>query len=223
MSVAQSPSSPAEEFATRVERSLSLDALIVEAWLALEPNDEVRLKAPAGLCSLSLDHGRALRLLIGELPPSAIALLRPQYESLVRAIWARHCASNLDLGLLFAELTPESEQAAKRLPGVADMLKGIGKSGPKGAHPLLERARARLMGGMNSYIHGGIHPFRRGHDGYPIPLLVDVLKNSNAMSVLTLLVLAELSGDADVIELVRALHDEFEADLPELEPFAAPP
>ena len=222
MSVAQSRSNAADEFDTMVARSLSFDALIVEAWLAWEPSDEPRLKAPAGLCGLSLDHGRALRLLIGELPPSAIALLRPQFEILVRAVWARHCASDLDLDLLSAELTPESEQAAKRLPGVADMLKGIAKFGPTGAHALLDRARTRLMSGMNSYIHGGIHPFRRGQDGYPLPLLVDVLKNSNAMSMLTLLVLAELCGDVDVIEIVRALHDEFEPDLPALEPFAAP-
>jgi len=123
---------------------------------------------------------------------------------------------------LFAELTPESQQAAKRLPGIPQMLEGIGRSGPRGAQALLGRARARLMDGMNSYVHGGIHPFRRGQDGYPIPLLVDVLKNSNAMSMVTLLVLAELDGDA-VVDLVKALHVEFEDILPELEPFAASP
>jgi len=124
---------------------------------------------------------------------------------------------------LFAELTTESQQSAKRLPGIPQMLEGIGRSGPTGAVAMLGRARTRLMDGMNSYVHGGIHPFRRGQDGYPIPLLVDVLKNSNAMSMLTLLVLAELSSDAAVVDLVTALNAEFGDVLPELEPFASPP
>jgi hypothetical protein len=133
-----------------------------------------------------------------------------------------HCASDADLERLLAELTPESQKAAKRLPGIPQMLEGIGKTGPRGAEALLGRARTRLMDGMNSYIHGGIHPFRRGQDGYPIPLLVDVLRNANAMSMLTLLVLAELGGDAEVVELFRSLHIQFEDILPELEPFATP-
>lgn len=187
-------SSPNERLATDVDRSLSLDALIDQAWRTLESSGEARHEASAGLCSLSLDHGRALRLLIGKLPPSAIALLRPQYEGLVRAVWARHCASEADLQRLFAELTPESQQAAKRLPGTPEMLDGIGRSGPRGAQALLGRARVRMMDSMNS----------------------------NAMSMLTLLVLAELSGDAAIVELVRVLHVEFEDVLPELEPFGSP-
>ena len=217
-----SRSGPEERLAIEVERSLSLDALIGQAWQALDSNGDARLQAPAGLCGLSLDHGRALRLLIGVVPPSAIALLRPQYEGLVRAVWARHCASDADLERLSAELTPESQHAAKRLPGIPEMLEGIGRSGPRGAQALLARARVRLMDGMNSFVHGGIHPFRRGQDGYPIPMLLDVLKNSNAMSMLTLLVLAELSEDAAVVDLVKSLHVEFEDILPELEPFSAP-
>lgn len=216
-------SRPAERLALVVERSLLLDALIDQAWRALELNGEARHTASAILCGLSLDHGRALRLLIGEVPPSAIALLRPQYEGLVRAVWARHCASDADLKRLFAELTTESQRAAKRLPGITEMLEDIGKTGPRGAEALLGRARARLMDGMNSYVHGGIHPFRRGQDGYPIPLLVEVLKNSNGMSMLTLAVLADLRTDAGIAELMRALHVEFELILPQLEPFSAPP
>jgi len=123
---------------------------------------------------------------------------------------------------LFAELTYDSQQAAKRLPGIPEMLEAIGRSGPRGAHALLGRARARLIDGMNSFVHGGIHPFRRGQDGYPIPLLIDVLKNSNAMSMLTLLVLAELGDGVAVVELVKLLHFEFEDILPKLEPFSDP-
>lgn len=209
---------PLEQFASRLERSLALGVLIDETWEALEGSDEAKIKVPAGLCSLALDHGRAVRVLLPDVPASAIALLRPQYESLLRAVWARHAATASDLSRLLAPLTLESQQAAKKLPGVPEMLAAIEKSGPKGAAVLLGRARGQLWDGLNSFIHGGIHPFRRGQDGYPLPLLIDLLKNTNAMSMLTLFVLADIAGDADVLDVVAGLHQEFQDVLPALEP-----
>lgn len=211
---------PLEQLTVELERSLALEALIHATWEALEVGDETNVKAPAGLCGLALDHGRGLRALLPQVPPSAIALLRPQYESLVRAVWARHAATENDLGLLLAPLTPESQQAAKKLPGVPGMLAAIEKSGPRGAAALLRRARTRLWDGLNSFVHGGIHPFQRGQDGYPLPLLTDVLKNANAMSMMTLFVLAEIAGDPDVLDVVAGLHQEFQDILPTLEPLA---
>ncbi len=72
---------------------------------------------------------------------------------------------------------------------------------------------------MNSYVHGGIHPLHRGESGYPAQLLTDLLKSSNAFSILTLIVLAEISVDAGILELMAVLHEEFGDILPELEPF----
>ena len=75
---------------------------------------------------------------------------------------------------------------------------------------------------MNSFVHGGIHPFARQRSGYPIGLLMDVLKNSNALSMLTLNVLAGLTAQEDAVGLVRRLHASFADILPTLEPFAHP-
>lgn len=215
------PNGQLEQLAVELERSLALDSLIYATWEAHDFGDEANVKAPAGLCGLALDHGRGLRALLSQVPPSAIALLRPQYESLVRAVWARHAATESDLGRLLAPLTPESQQAARKLPGVQDMLAAIEKSGPRGAATLLGRARTRLWDGLNSFIHGGIHPFQRGQEGYPLPLLTDVLKNANAMSILTLLVLAEIAGDPEILDVVAGLHQEFQDVLPMLEPLTA--
>lgn len=201
-----------------LDRSCELEALIDGAWVGLGDSDDARVVAPAGLCAMALDHGRGLRALLADVPPSAIALLRPQYESLVRAVWARHAATDSELERLLAPLTMESQQAAKSLPGVPAMLASIENSGPRGAGALLARARSRLWDGLNSFVHGGIHPFRRGQDGYPVLLLIDVLKNANVMSMLTLLVLAEIVQDEDVLNLVAGLHEQFEVVLPALEP-----
>lgn len=210
-----------DQLTAAIERSRALEGLVDAAWNAVEVAAESRAVAATGLCALALNHGRSVRILLAEVPPSAIALLRSQYEALVRAVWAHHAATETDLARLLAPLTLDSQQAAKKLPGVPDMLTALQKAGATGAAANLGRARARLWDGLNSFVHGGIHPFQRGESGYPIPLLADLLKNTNAMSILTLVVLAEITVDADVVALMKVVHDEFGDVLPALEPFPA--
>lgn len=202
-----------------VDRSLALEALVDAVWDERGVPGSLTAVAATRLCTLALDHGRSLRMLLLQVPPSAIALLRPQFEALVRAVWARHAARESDLTRLLAPLTIESQQAAKKLPGVAEMLAGIEATGPKGAAALLGRARTRLWDGLNSYVHGGIHPLHRGDAGYPYQLLTDLLKSCNSFTILTLIVLAEITEDAKIAAVMAALHEEFHDVLPELEPF----
>jgi hypothetical protein len=210
-----------DQLTAAIERSRDMEGLVDAVWNAVEVPAESRAVAAAGVCALALNHGRSVRILLPEVPPSAIALLRPQYEALVRAAWAHHAATEADLARLLAPLTLDSQQAAKKLPGVAVMLTALQKSGATEAAANLGRARARLWDGLNSFVHGGIHPFQRGESGYPIPLLADLLKNTNAMTMLTLVVLAEVTADTDVVVLMAGLHDEFGDVLPTLEPLPA--
>ncbi len=208
-------------FEAAIERSRMLEALIDEAWSSIQIDDDAR--AVAGLCGLSLDHGRAVRTLLPNVPPSAIALLRSQFEALVRATWAHYAATEDELSRLLSPLTPESQRAAKKLPGVADMLASLEKSGAQAPAALLGRARFRLWDGLNSFVHGGIHPFQRSETGYPVVLLTDVLKNANGMSMLTLVLLAETTGVEVVGALVSHLQQAFGDVLPDLEPLPGEP
>lgn len=205
-----------------IERSKDLRDLIASAWQASELPDEPRARAVEGLCLLTIEHATSIQLLIDTCPASAIVLMRPQYESLVRAVWVTHAAAESDFDRLLAPLTLESQQAAKKLPGIPEMLASLEKSGQHGAARLLARARARLGDGLNSYIHGGIHPFARMRDGYATKFLADMQRNSNALSILTLIVLAEISFEMEVLELLDALNLEFKEVLPVLEPFDVP-
>ena len=197
-----------------------LAALIGAAWESSPVFDDSRASAAQGLCAVSLHHGAAVVALIPALPASAIALVRPQFESLVRAVWAAHAATDGELKRLLSPLSLESQQAAKKLPGVQEMLASLATSGPRGSAALLGRARSRLGDGLNSFVHSGIHPFARQKTGYPIGLLLDVLKNSNALSMLTINVLSALPGQEEAVVLVPGLHASFEDILPTLEPFA---
>lgn len=201
-----------------LSQSHQLAALISAAWESTPLFAAPRTRAAQGLCAVSLHHGAGVLTLLPSLPGSAITLMRPQFETLVRAVWAAHAASDAELACLLAPLVPESQQAAKKLPGIPEMLSRLELSGPRGAAPLLARARTRLGDGLNSFVHGGIHPFARQRTGYPVGLLLDVLKNSNALAMLTVIVLATLVDDHEVGGLLPGLHETFADVLPTLEP-----
>lgn len=202
-------------------RSAALVELIQQPWDACPDFEDPRSQAAQCLCAISIDHALAFQTLLPEIPASAMVLVRPQYESLVRAAWALHAASESELERLFAPLTPASQQAAKKLPGVPDMIAELERSGPKGASAMFDRARKRMLGGLHSFVHVGIHPFARQRDGYPVGLLIDMAKNSNALAFLTLLVLADITQDEAVSAFSLELHDSFQDVLPELEPFGS--
>lgn len=210
----------AEGFATAMARSAQLLGVVRAAWIDLAFADG-RAQAAADLSAVSLGHAIAVQGLLPTLPASAIALVRPQFENLVRAIWVTHAATDAQLARLVAPLTVASQQAAKKLPLVPEMLSALETHGPRGASALLARARTRLGDGLNSYIHAGIHSFARQRSGYPLGLLRDVLQNSNAMSTLTLVVLATLTEDAHLAAALPALQREYAEILPELEPLTA--
>lgn len=207
-------------FDAALERSAELAAFVRASWESSPISVEPRARVVQGLCLVSLDHGYAVLGLLPQSPASAIALVRPQYESLVRSVWAKHVARESDLQLLLAPLTAKTQQAAKKLSGVPDMLAALEEHGPPGAAALLGRARTRLGDGLNSFIHGGIHPFARQKEGYPPALLLDVLKNSNALSTLTLIMLASLTEEEEASAILPMLHASFMDVLPALEPFA---
>lgn len=211
----------ADALVSALDASTRLAALIGAAWESTPAFTDTRHHAAQGLCAISLHHGQGVLTLLPVLPASAIALVRPQYEALIRAVWAMHGATPQQLDRLVAPLTLQSQQAAKKLPGVPEMLEKLEASGPRGAAALLGRARERLNDGLNSFVHGGIHPFARYQGGYPIDLLMDVLKNSNAMSMLSLNVLSALPRQAEPLLLVQALYQQFKDVLPTLEPFPA--
>jgi len=201
-----------------LERSSELASLVRATWDALASFQDPRRRTAEEFARLSLEHGCAVQALLGALPASGIALVRLQYETLVRAVWVAHSASDSELARLLAPLSTESQQAAKKLPGVPAMLQAIDKTGPRGAAALLGRARVRLGEGLNSFVHGGIHPLARQREGYPVVLLLGILMNSNALAVLTLAVLSAIAEDTEIHKVLLALNGTYQDVLPALEP-----
>jgi hypothetical protein len=162
-----------------------------------------RVRTSDVACSLSLEHWHSARALLRTgLLPSALVVHRAQFEALTRSIWLTYAASNKQISKLAADLSLESEQAAKNMPQIAQMIQALEKSGPQQAYEALARFKDNSWTALNSYAHAGIHPIRRHHDGYPVKLLHDVLRNTNGLAVMSCMQAVVLS---DQQPLQRAL------------------
>lgn len=67
---------------------------------------------------------------------------------------------------------------------------------------------------LNSFVHGGIHPIARTVIGYAPQLIMDALRNSNALVALAAQRASILSGYQNNMQPIRRLHDEFSDCLP---------
>ena len=85
-----------------------------------------RPDAAGAAAELSFEHAHALRLLFGAWTPnSAAAMLRLQYESLLRAAWLLYAASDDQIGKVAVPLNQKAAAAAKNFPGADEMLKAL--------------------------------------------------------------------------------------------------
>ncbi len=158
-------------------------------------DDSPRIRTSDVACSLALEHWHSARALLrAGLLPSALVVHRAQFEALLRSIWLTYAASDESVSKLTATLSLESEQRAKNMPQVDEMVRGLEKSGPSQAYDALFRFKDNSWKALNSYAHAGIHPIRRHHEGYPLKLLHDVLRNTNGLAVMTCMQAVVLSG-----------------------------
>ncbi len=192
-------------------------ARLDEAAFDLSPRGQSSL----GMCSVSLEHWLSLRILISSgCPTSAVSLMRLQFEALTRAMWLLYAANESEIAKLTAELTMDSEQAAKNLPAVNAMIDDIGKrvgsSAPAAAHQMLAHFKDVQLKALNSFVHGGIHSLRRHSDGFPLPLILQIVRSSNGLSTMTAMTLAILSADVPIAKTMSRIQRDFADCLPPL-------
>lgn len=179
------------------------------------PNQRFVIAFQSGL--LSLEHAVSALVLFDQgLFSSAIALTRPQFESLVRGVWLLHAASDNWVNKLSEPLTMESAKRANEGEGLAEMLKQLeaNPTAPAGIVAQLREYKEVTWKAMNSYAHGGLHPLSRKLTGYPAQLIYDVIRNSNAVVALTAQLQSILTGMPESMGPVRQMHRDFVDVLP---------
>lgn len=172
-------------------------------------NDSDRFVVSDVLCSLSLEHWEvSLGALEGGNLPSAVVVHRAQFEALVRSVWVLCAAPHAQVDKLSIPLTLESEQGAKNLPQVTDMMAALERSGPTNAFIALNRFKENSWKALNSYVHAGIHSVSRHRNGYPAQLIESVVRNANGLAVLGAIQCVVLAGKQPLqIEILsRAEH-----------------
>lgn len=169
-------------------------------------NDSERIRLSDVLCSLSFEHAHAARILVAAgFLPSALTVHRTQFETILRSMWVFFAANDNQLAKLGANLTVETEKAASGVPLAAQMMAELSKKAPPNAFKPLNDFKTNGWPALNSYVHAGIHPIRRHQDGYPSALLEGVIKNVNALTGLSAMHAAVLTGIPNLQQEVLAI------------------
>lgn len=205
-----------------LDRSIELHDALMEA---LCMDDTFELAAPVyGVrtaflaAELSLEHGSGLRMLVATgHPRTAASALRMQFETVVRSAWAVWAARPEEIDLLEQDLTFASEEAAKRVAEYAAMKRALKAS--ECPVVLLEQVATFdeiTWKSLNSYVHGGIHALKRGEDGFPLWLALQVVRTSNALVTMAAALLSKLTGEDRGLPEINRLIPVFQDCLPEL-------
>lgn len=160
---------------------------------------------------IAQEHAIALRELIKHrLLTSGMAMLRLQFEAVVKELWVLYIASDTFINKLIAPLTLESEQVASNsLPTCKVMLSEIERKGPVGLHRHLGTFKDQSWRALNSFVHSGIHAISRHRNGYPAQLFINVVRQSNNLTHLSAVGLASYSQDQELALHVAMLFKKF--------------
>lgn len=196
-----------------MEDLLNRSALLRQAILSTVDHpladDSPRLLASMDAALLSLEHAEALRTLLqAGMAPSAMALMRCQYEAFTRSVWILHCATDDQVELL--SLPPETGTSEKGLPMLSKMLDAFAKvSELDNLLPHLIELRVHAWAPLNSFVHAGVHAMSRSRDGFPAPLAVNVIRMSNNLSMMAGQHIAVLTGVPGLQKEVLRLDEIF--------------
>lgn len=176
-----------------------------------------KLRCGKVMCQIAYQHSQSAKLLIASRNyASAIALIRLQYESLVRAGWVLYVAKETNVNKLMAELSEETAQKANKLPMLSQMLTELlDSSAPKDfLMPLIEFKKYSWKP-LSSFVHAGIHVVNRQNEGYPVELLKNLIKMSNALSIMGGMLQIILHGGGKYVGEINHLGEAFSRALPE--------
>lgn len=199
-----------------LKRSAELESKLAN-FLALRPCfDSERTASSRIMCSIAFEHAESAKMLIatGNFA-SAISLVRLQYEALVRAMWLFYSATDQSISKLMCELTSDSAIRANNLPLLSEMLGKLDGKAPKEALDMLLEFKEYSWKPLSSFVHGGIHAINRHSKGYPPPLLFQLLKISNGVSIMVGMLLVILAQDYKQQGKIPAIQREFSDCLPE--------
>ena len=183
-------------------------------------NDEIAIlvgdtKPPIGrravlatiMCRVALDHGNGQRILVmTDHVVTALALVRVQFEAVVRATWMLHGATQEWLERFTTPKAPGVFDETVMGPPVDSMLNAIDASAPTFVGKMLREFKNATWKPMNSFVHGGVHAVANAMIDTPPENLVSLLRNANGLSFLAAQILVIASSDPDLAGRIRSIQ-----------------
>ncbi|NTV14183.1 MAG: hypothetical protein HGA96_09690 [Desulfobulbaceae bacterium] len=155
------------------------------------PGDD-RSRIVAGCFDMALEHQKAVILLIAnKLTGSAFSLIRSQFESYIRGLWLKNCASEKEI---YKFKNNKFEKKFNEL--IADVEKIEGYEGGT-----LSRTKKSGWAAMNSFTHSGFSQIVRRitestiESNYDKEEIIEAINFANAIGLLSGLEIAFLSGN----------------------------
>ncbi|MFG6464020.1 DUF6988 family protein [Roseateles sp. DXS20W] len=183
-----------------------------------------RPEAAAAAAELAFEHAHALRVLFSAgTPNSGAAMLRLQYEALLRAAWLLYSAPESPVEKLSAFLTEETAATAKNVISAEKMLLALESTAEKapnlrGLVLQLRELRDSAWAPMNGFVHAGLHALARTQDGFPAELGTNLVKLSNGMLPMSARLLARTTTSVALVTAVDKVYERFVDVLPVVAP-----
>ncbi|MDY0748751.1 hypothetical protein SNE35_29905 [Paucibacter sp. R3-3] len=209
-----------------LEQTLQRSAAFLEALMDQISSAEdfggadERQEAAIAAAEVAIEHGTALNALFDMgLANSAVALLRLEYEALLRSAWLLYAATDGEVAKASTPLTRESGEAAKNLPTALTMLQDLERKmkvepGIAGLVMPLRELRDEAWKPMNAFVHCGLHPLARVRDGFPESLAISVVKLSNGLIHFAARLLSRFTGNRKVMREVDEAFRVFQDVMP---------
>ncbi len=139
---------------------------------------------------------------------TAMTLVRPAFEALVRAVWAFKGAKD---GWIEAFLSPNAaglDAGNETIKGtdVDAMLHTIEKNHPAHVFSSLKTLKDATWIPMHSYVHGGIRPVVQALAGCPEPQQIAIVLNGNAFALMATNVMMMATGAVGDLAQIPQRH-----------------
>ena len=202
---------------TNIEKTLArsneLHVIIMHEVYLVDHDKSIRSVLTKSLSGISFEHSNSIiHLMAVNNHTTAVSLLRLQYEAVARAMWTHFAAKDTFLAKYAAPT--DIKKLPPDFPTITVMIEEISSGPVKGPGEMLQQFKDVTWSGMNSYVHNGFLPIERFINGYPNELLVQIMQSSNALNIMVAMVLARMSGDYSLVNLVKQLQIDFKDGLP---------
>jgi hypothetical protein len=170
--------------------------------------------------AVSLEHWGAQRLLLREgLYVTGFALVRLQFEAVVRAIWILECAKADWLERFATPMADGQLEEPVLGPPVPAMLSAIATKAPVIAG-MLSQLKEGAWEPMHSYVHGGVRPIAHSLAGTTHYQVSAVLRNANGLGLLAVNAMTIAFQDPRLGGFVARLQREYGDCLPPPKPLS---